>query len=127
MRHEVEQKPGLSRTWLEVYRKDRGIKLIAEERRRQVREEGWSSSHDDCHADGELARAAAAYALPEQMRAEPTRMGDGTNFEVIGPLARLLWPWDDYYKPSPDNRVRELVKAGALIAAEIDRLQRQAK
>jgi hypothetical protein len=28
------------------------------------------------------------------------------------------------WKPSPDDRFRELVKAGALIAAEIDRLLR---
>jgi hypothetical protein len=35
------------------------------------------------------------------------------------------WPWDaEWWKPSPDS-VRNLVKAGALIAAEIDRLQRK--
>jgi hypothetical protein len=33
------------------------------------------------------------------------------------------WPWAErFWKPTPDDRVRELVKAGALIAAEIDRL-----
>jgi hypothetical protein len=35
------------------------------------------------------------------------------------------WPWDrEWWKPTPNNRIRELAKAGALIAAEIDRLQR---
>ena len=35
------------------------------------------------------------------------------------------WPWDEsWFKPTPDDRIRELVKAGALILAEIDRLQR---
>jgi gamma-glutamylcyclotransferase (GGCT)/AIG2-like uncharacterized protein YtfP len=35
------------------------------------------------------------------------------------------WPWDESaFKPSPDNRIKELTKAGALIAAEIDRLLR---
>ena len=34
------------------------------------------------------------------------------------------WPWLDGWKPTPDDRIRELAKAGALIAAEIDRLQR---
>lgn len=29
-----------------------------------------------------------------------------------------------WWKPSPENRIKELAKAGALIAAEIDRLQR---
>jgi hypothetical protein len=37
----------------------------------------------------------------------------------------VAWPWDKgWWKPTPDNRIRELEKAGALIAAEIDRLQR---
>lgn len=37
------------------------------------------------------------------------------------------WPWEArFWKPCPDDRARELVKAGALIAAEIDRLQRAA-
>jgi hypothetical protein len=36
-----------------------------------------------------------------------------------------LWPFFTRpWKPTPDNRIRELEKAGALIAAEIDRLQR---
>jgi hypothetical protein len=35
------------------------------------------------------------------------------------------WPWfQERWKPTPDNRIRELVKAGALIAAEIDRMLR---
>lgn len=34
-----------------------------------------------------------------------------------------MWPWsDEKWNPEPDNRIRELAKAGALIAAEIDRL-----
>lgn len=33
------------------------------------------------------------------------------------------WPWDEMlWKPTPDDRIRELAKAGALIATEIDRL-----
>jgi hypothetical protein len=37
------------------------------------------------------------------------------------------WPWDaEWFRPVPKDRIRELVKAGALIAAEIDRLNRQA-
>lgn len=80
------------------------IELVAAERRRQVEAEGYSTEHDDEHATGELASAAACYAL-------------GFDAE--------FWPWEaDAWKPSPDNRVRELVKAGALIVAEIERLQR---
>lgn len=40
-------------------------------------------------------------------------------------LVWKIWPWDkSWWKPTPDDRIRELIKAGALIAAEIDRLQR---
>lgn len=39
--------------------------------------------------------------------------------------ARWLWPWEHrWYKPTPEDRVRELTKAGALIAAAIDDLLR---
>ncbi len=87
----------------------RGIKLIADERRRQIDVEGWSKSRDrSYHTDGELADAAACYALAGKRKdGEPIR----------------YWPWNlEWWKPTPDDRIRELVKAGALIAAEIERL-----
>jgi hypothetical protein len=88
-----------------------GIELIAAERRRQVEAEGWTPEHDDEHGRGELARAAACYALPHGLR--PIRRPPAD------------WPWDDeWWKPTSKDRLRELVKAGALIAAEIDRLLR---
>jgi hypothetical protein len=93
-----------------------GLELIAKERKRQIEKEGWTPDHDDEHEGEELARAAACYALPAHYR------------QVAGPIAGvpLLWPWAvRWWKPSPD-RVRELSKAGALIAAEIDRLSRRA-
>lgn len=80
-----------------------GAELIAAERRRQMDVEGWTPEHDDAHDGGELVNAALAYCM--------------------GLFS--CWPWDTaWWKPSPDDRVRELVKAGALIAAEIDRIQR---
>ena len=93
-----------------------GIERISAERQRQIEKEGWTPEHDDEHREGELARAAACYALPPKA------------YEIEG-LPPAIWPrgWDrKWWKPSPDNRIRELEKAGALIAAEIDRLQRQA-
>lgn len=93
-----------------------GVALIEAERRRQIASERWSSQHDDSHKQGELARAAACYATPKENR--PMR----------SPRSRIpaLWPWLGlWWKPMPDDRIRELVKAGALIAAEIDRLQRK--
>lgn len=81
-----------------------GVELIAQERHRQISEEGWTAEHDRQHCDGSLAIVGAWYALPPDNR-------DG-----------LPWPWSPAScKPDP-NRIKELVKAGALIAAEIDRL-----
>ncbi len=93
-----------------------GIELIAEERHRQISEEGYPAAHDDVHNEEEMAKAAACYALPEADR-----------LWIFGPgrLFQVLWPWDvECWKPTPRKRIRELVKAGALVAAEIDRLQR---
>jgi hypothetical protein len=93
-----------------------GVSRIAAERTRQMEAEGFSLDHDDQHTDGELALAAAAYAIPAECRdfAE-----NGTPF----PFPDTWSP--EWWKPSVD-RVRELTKAGALIAAEIDRLVRRA-
>ena len=92
-----------------------GIKLIAEERARQVSDEHFTAAHDDAHDKDELAIAAACYALNHRL----------TDMEIWGkPLLDYLWPWEaEWWKPE-QSRVRNLVKAGALIAAEIDRLQR---
>jgi hypothetical protein len=101
-----------------------GVDLIAAERARQklaTRDggEGYTAEHDEDHAD-ELARAAAAYALTPEQR-EWLTIEPGHNPMALG--ARL-WVWHaDYWRPTPDNRVRELTKAGALIAAAIDSLQ----
>lgn len=94
--------------------------MIAAERARQVSKEGWTTEHDDGHHPGELALAAACYAIPEGRRV-PIGMKVPGN-----PPA--LWPWEiDWWKPTPNDRIRELVKAGALIAAEIELLQRLAR
>jgi hypothetical protein len=92
-----------------------GVELIADERARQISVEGWTPEHDDKHDKEELTAAACCYAMPPDVLAALSEM-----------LGRL-WPWDvEWFKPTPHNRVRDLVKAGALIAAEIDRLQRKA-
>ena len=92
-----------------------GAELIYRERNRQLREEGWTAEHDDEHNQGELALAAACYALAELHR-EKEMYGDPPP----------EWPWEaKWWRPTPHDRIRELVKAGALIAAEIDRMQRE--
>lgn len=93
-----------------------GAELIRRERVRQKRAraeggEGYNRQHDRGHAD-ELARAGATYALTPEWRSPPGQETPG------------MWPWQRrYWKPTPSDRVRELVKAGALIAAAIDSLQ----
>lgn len=95
-----------------------GIDLISAERLRQVQAEGFDSAHDDAHSLGELSKAAVTYAgvASAQIRLEPA--------SDIADMA-LDWPWEEHsWKPDADP-IRNLVKAGALIAAEIDRLQRK--
>jgi hypothetical protein len=98
-----------------------GIELIAEERQRQIEVEGWTPEHDDRHTKGELAMAAAAYASRPNII-----VSVGKHDGVFITIKRgCLWPFGGKdFKPSYyDDRIRELVKAGALIVAEIDRLQ----
>lgn len=82
------------------------IEDIAAERRRQIEAEGWTPEHDDNHRDGAMAEAAACYCIGSQYDLRPDR-----------------WPWHkDWWKPT--TRRRNLIKAAALIVAEIERLDR---
>ena len=96
-----------------------GIELIAKERKRQIEEKGFNAKHDHDHKSNDLALAGAIYALPEKARLFVS-YGNNGDKESYYPL---LWPFEmKNYKPSPNDRKRELIKAGALIAAEIDRI-----
>lgn len=90
-----------------------GANLIQKERVRQIDDEKFIPSHDASHVNGELVDAAHCYLNAKRLR------------EVFysEDAVPLRWPWEDeWWKPTPEDRIRELVKAGALIAAEIDRL-----
>ena len=108
-----------------------GSELIADERNRQVNVEHYSAKHDDLFTNGELSAAANCYAAPEHIYIKDDR---ATAFIFSDP-----WPWSDIVDkrytdesgnslPQPniysEDRIDFLVKAGALIAAEIDRLHR---
>lgn len=83
---------------------------VLSERRRQITEEGWATKHDDLHTDRGMAAAAAVYALHAA--------------DVVGVYCDF-WPWEPHWwKPSTPRR--NLVKAGALIIAEIERIDRAA-
>lgn len=95
------------------------VRDVLAERRRQQEIEGWTSEHDDEHDGGEMAAAGASYALNAADQLHPFSQGDGGNEQPD------FWPWDgNWWKPT--NPRRDLVKAGALILAEIERLDRTA-
>jgi hypothetical protein len=98
-----------------------GIEIIAAERKRQVEVKGYTSEHDDEHDMGELALAAALYALPYDAKVggEPFLTQD----DFIGLHIALETGCDFFVDPEPD-KLKRLAKAGALIAAEIDRVTR---
>jgi hypothetical protein len=116
-------------------REGTGAERIAFERQRQLDVKRWSSRHDDDHDDHSLALAACAYAAPEPLYLLARGQQGLYRFDDIWPES-----WDDGYDKRPrDNetnellpadamtparRIRQLEKAGALIAAEIDRLLR---
>jgi hypothetical protein len=86
----------------------RGAHDVLMERKRQIVAEGWTPAHDDQHSTGEIALAAACYALHRA----PVLF-----------TATDYWPWDpSWWKPR--SRRRDLVRAAALLIAEIDRLDR---
>jgi hypothetical protein len=111
----------------------KGIELIANERHRQMDEEGWTADHDDDHDDHSLALIAALYATPQALFEVSVTADSG---HWVDP-----WCWDANWDKRPRNaedellhaeetpiadRIRCLTKAGALVAAEIDRLLRKA-
>ncbi len=104
------------------------IDEIAAERQRQINVECWSEEHDDEHANGALAAAGATYAwlasLHDDFRQEQIRR---LSFVEPGLHATIheLWPesWgDQWFKPK--TRRRDLIRAAALIVAEIERMDR---
>ena len=97
-----------------------GAELIAMERKRQVEGEGFTPEHDDRHRFGELARLASYYLVETRSLS----LHDGMSL-----YPQVFFPEDwsrDWMKRQgdPAPTLRDLVKAGALIAAEIDRRMR---
>lgn len=94
---------GVSVSHLEPTTQSAAVRDVLAERQRQISDEGWSPEHDDGHTSYELSAAALCYINPF--------------------LADDFWPWNDaFWKPS-DHR-RNLIKATALLLAEIERLDR---
>ena len=104
------------------------LELISMERTRQVFQEGFTPEHDDQYTGHELSLAAIAYAKHAAERGwiigENPRPDLGIGLDrYASEKAPDEWPWEKkWWKPT--TPIRDLVKAGALIVAEIERLQR---
>lgn len=97
--------------------------LVVAERERQVNAEGWEPGHDDAYEPGVLARAGVGYAWDHAAQPGSTehaiRWPSGRRAEY----APECWPLpDEWWKPK--DELRDLVRAGALVAAEADRTVR---
>lgn len=104
----------------------KAIDDVVHERLRQQGNEAYSPEHDDEHGDRELARAAECYVEHYIGRAwlfDPPA-GDGP-LKYENETMPDEWPWEeDAWKPKAPRR--DLVRAAALLIAEIERLDRQA-
>jgi hypothetical protein len=93
---------------------------IAQERMRQIEQEGWTPGHDDGNRRGQLARAAGCYALHAGGVVHETTV---TDREAVHKVP-MWWPWSwRWWKPTDPRRC--LVKAGALVVAAIELLDRE--
>lgn len=97
-----------------------GVGRIAQERTRQIEEEGFDSAHDDRHIHGEMAKAAACHAVGANVYFAPILGATSYRFQELWPLS---WPKSLDHR-GRSTRIRQLEIAGALAAAEIDRLLR---
>ncbi|HAV1442111.1 TPA: ead/Ea22-like family protein [Enterobacter hormaechei subsp. xiangfangensis] len=86
---------------------------VLAERQRQQSAEGWTTEHDDDHSCGEMALAASSYA--QYAHRKP----------IAPAIIPFNWPWEPEWFKQQGPR-RDLVKAGALILAEIERIDRAA-
>lgn len=84
-----------------------GLELIQQERKRQIEVEGWTSDHDAHHINGELKAAAFCY------------WGYGTAWTDKD--IEEMWPWEKLWWKPNSNRIKNLIKSGALYMAENER------
>jgi hypothetical protein len=101
---------GILKKWVES--NSIGADLIYSERLRQIEKEEWTKAHDDRYVNDELLKASTCYIGVSITNPDER----ATREDVL----EVIWPWDEeWFKPT--TFIRNLTKAGALIAAEIDR------
>lgn len=92
----------------EILTETEGIRRIFKERNRQIEEEGYDEEHDSYLSVDSFIACAISYAMCELNEQE----------------AEKWWTWDrNYFKPK--DRLRNLERAGALIAAAIDKIVKE--
>jgi hypothetical protein len=93
---------------------------LFEERVRQQIGEPYPTDRDDEYLHGQLENAALTYL---QYGRDDHRFADAQRHQAAG-TSPPSWPWgSQFWKPS--SRRRMLVKAGALVIAAIERLDRE--
>ena len=104
---------------------------VLAERQRQISAEGWTAGHDDEHHNREMAQAADCYVSHYVCRSWLVDADSELRKKLGGSLARYQeeetpsdWPWDEKWWKPKDPR-RDLVRAAALLIAEIERLDRK--
>lgn len=116
---EVEQTDTCVMCGLLIEGEGSGVALIAAERQRQIDKEGFDEASDAGRTKGELADAAGCYCAFAAMQSTLLSGDFPENYASIVPPA---WPFESgWWKVDKEDDTRALVKAGALIAAEIDR------
>lgn len=94
-----------------------GIESVIKERKYQVIRKGFDWLHDDQYENDELIRGALAYLTPADERDIDKETGAPKDF-----------PWKPkWWKSSPDDRIKDLIKAASLIISDIDRRVRKSR
>lgn len=119
----------LNKGWISPDDVSRAAIDVLNERLRQQDDEGWTAEHDDAHVKGEMPLAALCYTMNAIVYAQMTAMGmpaqQLTQKSNSAPVPQT-WPWDrQWWKPAGQRR--NLVKAAALLLAEIERIDRADK
>jgi hypothetical protein len=95
----------------------KAVQDVLAERQRQITKEGWTTAHDDAYYAGDLSKAASVYALVGS--SDGRVIGD----ELSPSITQMVWPWEWHWFKPRDRRYN-LVRAAALLLAEIERLDR---
>lgn len=113
--------------------REEALRLAIEERNRQIAVEGFTEADDDEATAGNLALAGALYMMPDSERDYEILVDADGDIDGSGAVmvrserasAPKQWPWAaGWWKPTADDRLRELSKAVALGIAEMERLLR---